>query len=74
MRFRQWRNARQSRRQERFGTRVRNRLLLIFSVRIFDSSVDRGIYLMEGRPEDALPEIKRIRYDAQRAFMYAMAY
>ena len=32
------------------------------------------IYLMEGRPEDALLEIERVRYDAQRAFMYAMAY
>src|SRR5882762_5094089 len=32
------------------------------------------IYLMQGRLEDALPEIERIRYDSQRAFLYAMAY
>jgi tetratricopeptide (TPR) repeat protein len=32
------------------------------------------IYLVQGRPEDALPEIERIRYDSQRAFLYAMAY
>jgi TolB-like protein/DNA-binding winged helix-turn-helix (wHTH) protein len=32
------------------------------------------IYLMQGRPEDALPEIERIRYDSQRAFLYAIAY
>jgi tetratricopeptide (TPR) repeat protein len=32
------------------------------------------IYLVQGRPQDALPEIERIRYDSQRAFMYAMAY
>jgi tetratricopeptide (TPR) repeat protein len=32
------------------------------------------IYLMQGRPADALPEIARIRYDSQRAFLYAMAY
>jgi TolB-like protein/DNA-binding winged helix-turn-helix (wHTH) protein len=32
------------------------------------------IYLVQGRPGDALPEIERIRYDSQRAFMYAMAY
>ena len=32
------------------------------------------IYLMEGRPEDALPEIERVRYDSQRAFLYALAY
>jgi tetratricopeptide (TPR) repeat protein len=32
------------------------------------------IYLMQGRPEDALGEIERVRYDSQRAFLYAMAY
>ena len=32
------------------------------------------IYLMEGRPEDALPEIERVRYDSPRAFLYALAY
>jgi TolB-like protein/DNA-binding winged helix-turn-helix (wHTH) protein/Tfp pilus assembly protein PilF len=32
------------------------------------------IYLMQGRPEAALPEIERVRYDSQRAFLYAMAY
>ena len=32
------------------------------------------IYLVQGRPEAALPEIELIRYDSQRAFMYAMAY
>jgi TolB-like protein/DNA-binding winged helix-turn-helix (wHTH) protein len=32
------------------------------------------IYLVQGRPADALPEIGRIRYDSQRAFLYAMAY
>ena len=32
------------------------------------------IYLVQGRPEAALPEIELIRYDSQRAFMYALAY
>jgi TolB-like protein/DNA-binding winged helix-turn-helix (wHTH) protein/Tfp pilus assembly protein PilF len=32
------------------------------------------IYVMEGRPQDALPEIKRVRSDAQRAYLYALAY
>jgi TolB-like protein/DNA-binding winged helix-turn-helix (wHTH) protein len=32
------------------------------------------IYLMQGRSEDALPEIALVRYDSQRAFLYAMAY
>ena len=32
------------------------------------------ILLMQGRPEDALPEIERVRYDANRASLYAMAY
>jgi TolB-like protein/DNA-binding winged helix-turn-helix (wHTH) protein len=32
------------------------------------------IYLAQGRPKDALPEIALVRYDSQRAFLYAMAY
>jgi len=32
------------------------------------------IYVMQGRPQDALPEIERIRYDPLRAFLYAIAY
>jgi TolB-like protein/DNA-binding winged helix-turn-helix (wHTH) protein len=32
------------------------------------------IYLMQGRPETALPEIDRVRYDQQRSFLYALAY
>jgi TolB-like protein/DNA-binding winged helix-turn-helix (wHTH) protein len=32
------------------------------------------IYLMQGRPKEALPEIERVRYDSQRAFLYAIAY
>jgi len=32
------------------------------------------IYLMQGRPADALPEIARVGYDSQRAFLNAMAY
>jgi tetratricopeptide (TPR) repeat protein len=32
------------------------------------------IYLMQRRPDAALPEIGQIRYDSQRAFLYAMAY
>jgi len=32
------------------------------------------IYVMQGRPQDALPEIKLIRYDVQRAFLYPIAY
>lgn len=32
------------------------------------------IYLMQGRPEEALREIELVRYDSQRAFLYAMAY
>ena len=28
------------------------------------------IYLIQGRPEDALPEITRVRYEAQRAFLH----
>jgi TolB-like protein/DNA-binding winged helix-turn-helix (wHTH) protein len=32
------------------------------------------IYVMQGRPQDALPEIERVRDEAQRAFLYAIAY
>jgi len=32
------------------------------------------IYLMQGRPEEMLPEIQLVRYDSQRAFLYAVAY
>jgi TolB-like protein/DNA-binding winged helix-turn-helix (wHTH) protein len=32
------------------------------------------IYVMQGRPQDALPEIDLVRYDPVRAFLYAIAY
>jgi hypothetical protein len=32
------------------------------------------IYVMEGRPEDALPEIERVRAEGIRAFLYAVTY
>jgi len=32
------------------------------------------IYLMQGRPKDALPEIALVQYDSQRRFLSAMAY
>ncbi|MGA9041381.1 MAG: winged helix-turn-helix domain-containing protein [Terriglobales bacterium] len=32
------------------------------------------IYVMQGRPQDALPEIELVRYDPIRAFLYAIAY
>src|SRR6202140_5381080 len=32
------------------------------------------IYVMQGRPQDALPEIELVRYDPFRAFLYAIAY
>jgi tetratricopeptide (TPR) repeat protein len=32
------------------------------------------IYVMQGRPQDALPEIKRERYEPSRVFLYAIAY
>ena len=32
------------------------------------------IYVMRGRPQDALPEIQLTPYDPQRAFLYAIAY
>jgi len=32
------------------------------------------IYVMQGRPQDALPEIERVRDEPQRAFLYAIAY
>jgi TolB-like protein/DNA-binding winged helix-turn-helix (wHTH) protein/cytochrome c-type biogenesis protein CcmH/NrfG len=33
-----------------------------------------NIYLMQGRPQDALPEIELVRYDPIRAFLYAITY
>jgi len=32
------------------------------------------IYLMQGRPQDALPEIELVRYDPVRAVLYPIAY
>jgi TolB-like protein/DNA-binding winged helix-turn-helix (wHTH) protein/lipoprotein NlpI len=32
------------------------------------------IYLMQGRPQDALPEIERVRSDAVRMYLYALTY
>ena len=32
------------------------------------------IYVLQGRPQEALPEIERIGYDPVRAFLYAIAY
>jgi tetratricopeptide (TPR) repeat protein len=32
------------------------------------------IYVMQGRPQDALPEIERVGYDPMRTFMYAITY
>jgi tetratricopeptide (TPR) repeat protein len=32
------------------------------------------IYVMQGRPQDALPEIELVRYDPVRSFLYAIAY
>jgi tetratricopeptide (TPR) repeat protein len=32
------------------------------------------IYVMQGRPQDALPEIELVRYDPLRACLYALAY
>src|SRR5438128_2524328 len=32
------------------------------------------IYVLQGRPQDALPESKLVRYDHQRAYLYAIAY
>jgi tetratricopeptide (TPR) repeat protein len=32
------------------------------------------IYVMQGRPQDALPEIERVGYDRMRMFLYAIAY
>jgi len=33
----------------------------------------RQIYVMQGRPQDALTEIELVRDDAYRAFLYAIA-
>lgn len=32
------------------------------------------IYVMKGRPQDALPEIERVGYDPMRTFLHAIAY
>jgi tetratricopeptide (TPR) repeat protein len=32
------------------------------------------IYVMQGRPQDALPEIELVRYDPARALLYAIAH
>jgi TolB-like protein/DNA-binding winged helix-turn-helix (wHTH) protein/cytochrome c-type biogenesis protein CcmH/NrfG len=32
------------------------------------------IYVLQGRPKDALPEIERVRSESSRAFLYAIAY
>jgi len=32
------------------------------------------IYVLQGRPQVAFPEIKLVRYDHQRAYLYAIAY
>ena len=32
------------------------------------------IYIMQGRPQDALPGIELVRYDPARAFLYPIAY
>jgi tetratricopeptide (TPR) repeat protein len=32
------------------------------------------IYVQQGRPQDALPEIERVRHDSARAFLYPIAY
>src|SRR6202007_946659 len=42
----------------------------IWSSRTFLSQ----IYVMQGGPQDALPEIQLIRYDSYRAFLYAIVY
>src|SRR4029077_14805138 len=38
-----------------------------------DISLSR-IYIVQGRAKDALPEIERVRYDALRTLLYAIAY
>src|SRR5690349_3206971 len=37
-------------------------------------SMLRQIYVLQGRTQDALPEIKLVRYDHERAYLYAIAY
>jgi TolB-like protein/DNA-binding winged helix-turn-helix (wHTH) protein/cytochrome c-type biogenesis protein CcmH/NrfG len=42
---------------------------------VFPGAVMIGkIYVLQGRPQDALPEIERVRDESQRAFLYAIAY
>jgi tetratricopeptide (TPR) repeat protein len=40
----------------------------------FSHSFLSQIYITQGRPQDALPEIERVRPDLIRAFLYPMAY
>ncbi len=41
----------------------------------FNSAVFLSMnYVMQGRPQDALPEIELVRYDFARTFLYAIAY
>ena len=42
---------------------------------VFTSAMDLStIYVMQGRPQDALPEIELVRYGPFRAALYAIAY
>jgi tetratricopeptide (TPR) repeat protein len=38
------------------------------------STVLSQIYLMQGRPQDALPEVEHIHYGPERTFLYALTY
>jgi TolB-like protein/DNA-binding winged helix-turn-helix (wHTH) protein len=40
----------------------------------FSSTFLSEIYVMQGRPQDALPEIELVHYDSIRTFLYAIAY
>jgi len=40
----------------------------------FSHSLLSQIYITQGRPQDALPEIELVRSDLMRAFLYPMAY
>jgi TolB-like protein/DNA-binding winged helix-turn-helix (wHTH) protein/Tfp pilus assembly protein PilF len=40
----------------------------------FSSVLLSEIYVLQGRPQDALPEIARVGYDPMRTFLYAIAY
>ena len=42
---------------------------------VFPGSISLSrTYIVQGRAQDALPEIERVRYDTSRAFLYALAY